>query len=134
MPPPTIKGCVDTITNAGATGWAFSEDDARIVIEAWCQGEIIGRAKPERARRDVGAIFPSIPSAGRSGFSMAFDPPHPAVDIRQISMVAKPSKSAAEIQPTPLGNASAVTESGLARCIGASEAQKFRTARSRAKC
>jgi O-methyltransferase len=123
MPPSAIKGCVDTITDAGATGWAFSENDAPIVIEAWCQGKRIGRANPARARRDLGAIFPGIPSAGRSGFSLTFDPPDPGVDIRHINMVATPAQSAAEAPPTTLGNAHAVTESGITRCIGAAGAQ-----------
>jgi O-methyltransferase len=91
-----IRGCLDILTNAGAVGWAFSDDGCPISIVASCENEVIGRATPELPRPDVKDTFPASENSAWSGFALPFDfgrlpPTNPivCVSVAAVSGAAK---------------------------------------------
>ncbi len=80
------------------SGWALAPDGASVAIEV-CHGrQVLSRLTPSVARPDIVAAFPDLPSAERSGFSMALDVLNlPRVfDLRVNAIVG-------EVETVPIG-------------------------------
>lgn len=67
-----IQGAVDSLTNWGATGWAWipAAPDQVVPIEAVLEGKVIGRALADQMRSDLARL---AKGTGRYGFTLTFE-------------------------------------------------------------
>jgi ubiquinone/menaquinone biosynthesis C-methylase UbiE len=78
-------------------GWSFSTSGEPVVIRAHVDGKTILETPANLARPDVGATFPSVPSAGTAGFD-AWLPKRLLPDDEQFILTVE-AHAAGECQP-----------------------------------
>jgi len=109
---------VDTITHLGAGGWAFSDDEHPLLVEAWCEGRLIGTTYAKQPRDDVAAAFPNSRNSRDSGYWIDFDlTAVPGTELILNVYLKVPRSNGAE--SLQIGEGRIVTSINYQRCIEA---------------